>query len=136
VGLFALPLARRYRRVVAVEGDVQSARFARMNARRNKLGNVEVVARALETWIAELPEGVDRVVMDPPRSGLSPKVPRILLERRPRRLTYVSCHPATLARDLRLLTRAYRIERIALIDLFPQTGHMEAIVQMALADEV
>lgn len=132
VGLFALALARRYRRVVTVEGDTQSARYARMNARRNKLQNVEVVARAVETWIPELPEGADRVVVDPPRGGLSPKVPRILLERRPKRLTYLSCHPATLARDLRLLKTAYRIESIALIDLFPQTGHMEALVQMAL----
>lgn len=136
VGLFTLPLARRYGKVVTVEGDSVSARFARMNARRAKLTNVEVVARVVETWINSLPEGVDRVVVDPPRGGLSPKVPRALLDRRPKRLTYVSCHPATLARDLRLLTRAYRIESIALIDLFPQTGHMEAVVQMALEPQV
>jgi 23S rRNA (uracil1939-C5)-methyltransferase len=136
VGLFALPLARRYRKVVTVEGDSVSARFARMNVRRNKLANVEVVARVVETWIYGLPEGADRVVVDPPRGGLSPKIPRALLDRRPGRLTYVSCHSATLARDLRLLTRAYRIESITLIDLFPQTGHMEAIVQMALEPQV
>ncbi len=132
VGLFTLPLAQRYRKVVTVEGDTVSARYARMNARRNKLPNVEIVARVVEAWIHELPEGVDRVVVDPPRSGLSPAVPRALMERRPKRLTYVSCHPATLARDLRLLGRAYRIENVTLVDLFPQTGHMEAIVQMAL----
>lgn len=136
VGLFTLPLARRYRKVVSVEGDSVSSRFARMNARRAKLNNVEVVARVVETWIRALPEGVDRVVVDPPRGGLSPLVPRALVDRRPKRLTYVSCHPATLARDLRLLTHAYRIESIALVDLFPQTGHMEAIVQMALEAEV
>jgi 23S rRNA (uracil1939-C5)-methyltransferase len=136
VGLFTLPLAQRYRRVVTVEGDTVSARYARMNARRNKLANVDVIARVVETWIHELPDGVDRVVVDPPRGGLSPKVPRALVDRRPKRLTYVSCHPATLARDLRLLTRAYRIESIALVDLFPQTGHMEAIVQMALEPQV
>lgn len=136
VGLFTLPLAQRYRKVVAVEGDTVSARFARMNARRNKLTNIEVVARVVETWIQALPEGVDRVVVDPPRGGLSPKVPRALMERRPKRLTYVSCHPATLARDLRLLTLTYRIESIILVDLFPQTGHMEAIVQMALEPQI
>lgn len=135
VGLFALPLARRYRKVVLVEGDTQAARLARNNARRNKLSNVEVLAQVVETWIAELPDGVDRLVVDPPRSGLSPKVPPILMERRPKRLTYLSCHPATLARDLRLLTRIYRIDRVALIDLFPQTGHMEALVQMALVED-
>ncbi|HEX3126754.1 MAG TPA: hypothetical protein VH394_05445, partial [Thermoanaerobaculia bacterium] len=119
-----------------VEGDTVSARFARMNARRSRLANVEIVARVVETWIQALPEGVDRVVVDPPRGGLSPKVPRALMDRRPKRLTYVSCHPATLARDLRLLTTTYRIESIALVDLFPQTGHMEAIVQMALEPQV
>jgi 23S rRNA (uracil1939-C5)-methyltransferase len=107
-----------------------------MNARRSRLANVEIVARVVETWIQALPEGVDRVVVDPPRGGLSPKVPRALMDRRPKRLTYVSCHPATLARDLRLLTTTYRIESIALVDLFPQTGHMEAIVQMALEPQV
>jgi 23S rRNA (uracil1939-C5)-methyltransferase len=136
VGLFTLPLAQRYRKVVSVEGDTVSARFARINARRNRLANVEIVARVVETWIDELPEGVDRVVVDPPRAGLSPKVPRALVDRRPKRLTYVSCHPATLARDLRLLTTAYRIESIVLVDLFPQTGHMEAIVQLALEPQV
>lgn len=136
VGLFTLPLAQRYRKVVSVEGDTVSARFARMNARRNRLTNIEIVARVVETWIDALPEGIDRVVVDPPRGGLSPKVPRALMDRRPKRLTYVSCHPATLARDLRLLTTTYRIESIALIDLFPQTGHMEAIVQMALEPQV
>jgi 23S rRNA (uracil1939-C5)-methyltransferase len=136
VGLFALPLARRYRKVVLVEGDTQAARLARNNARRNKLNNVEVLAQNVETWVADLPDGVDRLVVDPPRSGLSPKVPRILMERRPKRLTYVSCHPATLARDLRLLTRIYRIESVAMMDLFPQTGHMEALVQMVLEPDV
>ena len=55
---------------------------------------------------------------------------RILVERRPERLTYVSCHPAALARDLRQLAETYSIESITLIDMFPQTGHMETVVQM------
>lgn len=135
VGLFTLGLARRYRRVVMVEGDSASTRYAKMNVRRARLGDVEVTAQAVESWIDRLPESVDRVVVDPPRAGLSPKVPRTLLDRRPRRLTYVSCHPATLARDLRLLTTAYRIESVTLFDLFPQTGHMEAVVQMAFDTE-
>lgn len=132
VGLFSLPLARLYDRVVAVESDSGSARYARLNARRNRLSNVEVVARAVETWLPELPSGVDRVVVDPPRAGLPPRVRRLLIERLPRRLTYVSCHAAALARDLRLLGAHYAIEKITLIDLFPQTGHMETVVQLAL----
>jgi len=130
VGLFALPLARRYGRVVAVEGDAVAARFCRNNARRNRLGNVEVVTRALETWIRELPEGAARGVVDPPRAGLHRKVRQALFRHGPRWLTYVSCHPATLARDLRQLANRYRLEGLTLIDLFPQTGHMEAVAQL------
>jgi 23S rRNA (uracil1939-C5)-methyltransferase len=130
VGLFALPLARRYRRVTLVEGDRVAARFARINARRNRVGAVEVVAQAVESWVAALPAGADRVVVDPPRAGLGRAVRRALLERRPRRLTYASCHPAALARDLAALAGAYRLESLTLLDLFPQTGHIESVVQL------
>jgi 23S rRNA (uracil1939-C5)-methyltransferase len=132
VGLFTLPLARRYGRVVAVEADTNATRYVRNNARRNKITNVEVVAKAVESWLATLPEGVDRVVVDPPRAGLVSKVRLALLRSRPKRLTYVSCHPAALARDLRILNEAYDLEKITLFDLFPQTGHMEAVVQLTL----
>jgi 23S rRNA (uracil1939-C5)-methyltransferase len=131
VGLFTLPLARRYARVVGVEGDRVAARYARNNARRHRLGGVEVAATAVEGWVADLPAGADRVLVDPPRTGLPAAVRRALLDRRPARLTYVSCDPATLARDLAILRRAYAIESVTFLDLFPQTGHLETVVQMA-----
>jgi len=130
VGFFALPLAGRYGRVVAVEGDPVAARFCRKNAKANRLTNVEVVTQALETWIPKLPEGLARAVVDPPRAGLHRKVRQALFRHGPRWLTYVSCHPATLARDLRQLANRYRLESLTLIDLFPQTGHMEAVAQL------
>ncbi len=133
VGLFALALARRYDQVVGVEGERIAARYARTNARRNHLTNVEIEAQALESWIGKLPAPpakIARVIVDPPRAGLSPAVRRIIVERRPERLTYVSCHPAALARDLRQLAETYSIESVTLIDMFPQTGHMETVVQM------
>jgi 23S rRNA (uracil1939-C5)-methyltransferase len=130
VGLFSLPLARRYAEVVAIEGDTVAARYARINARRNRARNVEVVSGSLDSRIGEMPAGVDRVVVDPPRAGLTPSVLGMLLERRPSRLTYVSCHPAALARDLRRLSPGYRLVRAALFDLFPQTGHMETVIQL------
>jgi 23S rRNA (uracil1939-C5)-methyltransferase len=135
VGLFSLPLARRYRSVVAVEGERVSARYARGNAQRNKLANVEVVAQAVESWVRALP-AVDRVVVDPPRGGLASPVRRALLERRPARLTYVSCHAATLARDLKELAAAYRLEGLTLLDLFPQSGHLESVAQLVLSGGV
>jgi 23S rRNA (uracil1939-C5)-methyltransferase len=130
VGFFTLPLARRYARVVAVEGDRVAARYARKNARRNRLANVTVEPQAVESWISALPADTDRVVADPPRTGLGRAVVSTLLERRPRRLTYVSCHPAALARDLGALTVSYRLVSLSLLDLFPQTGHIEAVAQL------
>lgn len=130
VGLFSLPLARRFERVTAVEGDRVSVRFARRNARRYRLDNLELVTRAVESWIDRLPGDLDRVVVDPPRAGLTTGVRQTLCRRPPRRLTYVSCHPATFARDLKDLTAVFRIEGITILDMFPQTGHVEAVVQL------
>jgi len=133
VGLFTLPLARRYRRVVGVEGDRVAIRYARRNARKNGLDNVEVEAVAVESWVGQLPAGADRVLVDPPRAGLHPAVLRALLDKQPARVTYVSCHAATLARDLRRLSASYRVDRLTLLDLFPQSGHMETVAQLVRA---
>jgi 23S rRNA (uracil1939-C5)-methyltransferase len=134
VGLFSLPLARTYGQVVSVESDRIASRYARNNARNNRLPHVEAVSQVVESWIANLPDRPDRVLVDPPRAGLTLKVRQALLARRARRLTYVSCDAATLARDLRQLDAEYRIETIQLLDLFPQTGHMEAVVQLVGRD--
>jgi len=130
VGLFALPLARHYDTVRSVEGDRVATRYARRNARRNGVSNLEVTHQAVESWLPALQSGCDRVVVDPPRTGLSRSVVARVLGARPDRVTYVSCHPAALARDLALLSTGYEFESLALIDLFPQTGHMEAVAQL------
>ena len=96
---------------------------------------MEVIGQAVESWIERLPEGADRVVVDPPRGGLSRVVRQFLLGRPPRRLTYVSCHAATLARDLRELGSVYRLRGLSLIDLFPQTGHLEVVAQLERTQE-
>jgi tRNA/tmRNA/rRNA uracil-C5-methylase (TrmA/RlmC/RlmD family) len=131
VGLFALPLARRYRRVVVVEGDRVAARYARKNAQAAGLDGVDIVPRAVESWAATgLVAGADRVVVDPPRDGLPVALRRLLVGRPSARLTYVSCHAAALARDLVDLAAAYTVTSLVFVDLFPQTGHMEVVVQM------
>ena len=137
VGLFSLPLGQRYSRVLAVEGDRIAVRYARTNARRNRLPGVEAVAHNVDTWVQkELPIDAERVVVDPPRAGLSRAVRGALTRALPRRITYVSCHPAALARDLKVLTRYYDVESLALLDLFPQTGHLEIVSQLRRHDEV
>jgi 23S rRNA (uracil1939-C5)-methyltransferase len=130
VGLFALPLSKKYRRVLAVDGDRVAGRYARKNGRQGRIRNLDVVSAAVESWIKNLPEGADRVIVDPPRAGLPHQVREILAERRPSRLTYVSCHPAALARDLGALARTYEIEDLTFVDLFPQTGHIEVVAQL------
>ncbi len=134
VGLFSLPLAQRYRRVVGVEGDAVAARFARRNARKSSLGNLEVNHRAVEGWaldgVQPLP---DRVVLDPPRAGLPVGLVASLRKLRPPHVTMVSCHVATLARDVARLQGVYRIESLAFLDLFPQTGHLETVLQLVIA---
>lgn len=130
VGLFSLPLARRYERVEAVEGDSNAARYARKNARRHRIDNVEVTTHAVESWIGDVEEKVDRILVDPPRAGLARPLRRHLRRRPPTRLTYVSCHPATLARDLQALEESLDIESVTFFDLFPQSGHLEAVVQL------
>ncbi|HVS65884.1 MAG TPA: TRAM domain-containing protein [Thermoanaerobaculia bacterium] len=134
VGLFAIPLATRYRTVVAVEGDRVAARYARINARRNRIANLEIEHRTVERFVESLPDEPARVVVDPPRRGLAERVRRELLRSRARRLTYVSCQPATLARDLRELGDRYELENVVFLDLFPQSAHLETVVQLVLRD--
>ncbi|MDX1630516.1 MAG: class I SAM-dependent RNA methyltransferase [Thermoanaerobaculia bacterium] len=131
VGLFTLPLARRYRRVIAVEGDRIAARYGRKNLRRHRLGNARFETQAVESWVGEISGELDRVVVDPPRRGLPGEVREALLEAEPERITYVSCHPATLARDLEALVTGYGLESVRLLDLFPQSGHMEIVAQLS-----
>jgi 23S rRNA (uracil1939-C5)-methyltransferase len=130
VGLFTLPLASRYRKVIAVESDRMAARFLARNARANGCANVETVSLSVEAWARSMPEGIDRLVVDPPRSGLPRALRRALVDARVPRITYASCHPATLARDMRDLAEGYTIIRLTLLDLFPQTGHLETVIEL------
>jgi 23S rRNA (uracil1939-C5)-methyltransferase len=135
VGLFSLPLAMNYGRVLAVEGDGVAGRFLRRNARRERLEGLDFEHSAVESWIDRLPAAADRVIVDPPRTGLTRRTSEQIARQRPLRLTYVSCHAATLARDLKILAPGLAVERITLFDLFPQTGHMETVVQLVRADQ-
>ncbi len=136
VGFFTLGLADRYRSVTAVEGESMAARYARNNLRLNGLRHCQVERGAIESWVdgrtggEGLRPGLDRVLVDPPRVGLSWNVRRALLRAAPARLTCVSCDPATLARDLGELTRDFDLESITFFDIFPQTAHLETVVQL------
>jgi 23S rRNA (uracil1939-C5)-methyltransferase len=127
-GLFSLPLARRFDRVVAVEAG-RSAADLRHNAVR---APVEVAAEQTEVFLTKAKTAPDFVLADPPRAGLGKAAAARLAELRPPVLVIVACDPATLARDLAALQPVYEIERITLVDLFPQTFHLETIVRLRL----
>ena len=135
-GNLTLPLARRAGRVLGVESDPVSIGYARRNADRWRLGNCRFVQRgaapAAKALAAE-GEPFDLVVLDPPRSGAADVVETIAALRA-RRLVYVSCDPATLARDLRRLAElGFTLGQIQPIDLFPQTFHLETVVRLERA---
>jgi 23S rRNA (uracil1939-C5)-methyltransferase len=129
VGLFSMALAPSYGHIVAVESSQGSAPDLKYNSPRN----VKAVRSTVDTYLADRGAKLrpDLVVVDPPRAGLGERVARSLAQMGAPRLTYVSCDPATLARDLVTLTGAgYRVEQVHLVDLFPQTYHIESVVEL------
>jgi 23S rRNA (uracil1939-C5)-methyltransferase len=133
VGLFSLPLARKFKEVVGIEADEKSIEFARRNAENARLSNLEFFNQNVSEWLSENESSeVDFVLLDPPRSGAEKETIEAILKLKPVKISYVSCDPATLARDLRILTESYRIESITALDLFPQTHHVETIVRLKI----
>ncbi len=129
VGLFTLPLAENFVEVSAVE----AAPYSYHDLRKNAPSNVSTYRARTEDYLVGVEEigRFDFVVADPPRSGLGESVARKLTQFAPERITYVSCDPATLARDLKIfLESGYQIRESHLIDLFPQTFHIESIVKL------
>ncbi len=135
VGLFALPLLDGFGWVSAVEAEATAASDLRWNARHAQGagdGRLHVSAMTAEEFIERSSgQSFDLAIVDPPRAGLGKRVLAGLLRLQPRRLHYLSCDPATLARDLKPLCAAgYQIEQLHLFDLFPQTYHLETLVRL------
>lgn len=136
VGLFTLPLARRFARVVGVEGSRRAVEFARRNLARAGLRNAMVAGADVGAWLAghrATRPAPDVVVLDPPRTGMAADALTELIAWRPPRVIYVSCDPATLARDLRSFVGAgYEVRSVTGFDMFPQTHHLETVATLAL----
>ncbi len=130
VGLFSIPLARRHDALLAVESHAASARRLAFNLRRAGCAGARVLDGPAESALEQLPRRPDRVLVDPPRAGLSRAVRRWLVEAAPARLTIVSCDPATLARDLAALSARFALDELLFVDLFPQTSHLETVVHL------
>lgn len=128
VGLFSTVLAHQFTQVIAVEASP----ISHADLRYNCPPNVRTVRATSGQFLKESKVRADLVVADPSRNGLGDEVVRELARLSPGRITYVSCDPATLSRDLRgLLQNGYRVEQAHLMDLFPQTFHLESIFILA-----
>ena len=127
IGTFTLPLAQRVRQAMGLEVHPASVEQAQLNAQLNGITNVTFKTGAVETLLPQLEIRPDVVLLDPPRKGCDRAVIETLLMSAPKHIVYVSCKPATLARDLKLLchTGGYQLAHVQPADFFPQTPHVE-----------
>ncbi|HEV7700595.1 MAG TPA: class I SAM-dependent RNA methyltransferase [Pyrinomonadaceae bacterium] len=132
VGLFTLPLARAFERVIGVEEHAAAAAFAKQNLENAGLTNAKAVTRSVQSFLADnRTTNVDLVLLDPPRAGTEKGVIAAIAKLKPKAISYVSCDPSILARDLReLLDSGYKIENLTALDLFPQTHHVETVARL------
>jgi 23S rRNA (uracil1939-C5)-methyltransferase len=135
VGFFTIPLAHRFNSLIGVESDPRAVRFAGQNAIENQANNCRFETDLVEPWLmrnAAKLGPVDLVVVDPPRAGLSKRTVHAITRLKPSRITYVSCNPTTLARDVKwFVAEGHSISTVTALDLFPQTFHVETVVKLA-----
>ena len=127
-GAFALPLAASVAEVVAIEEYAGAIEDGRTTAAENGITNVRFEVGRVEQALGQLEGAFDAAVLDPPRRGCHPQALDQLLRIAPARIVYISCQPATLARDLKLLVAGgYQLASVRPVDLFPQTAHVESV---------
>ena len=129
-GTIRLFLARKAQKVIGFESVGSAVGDAWHNAEEHQVDNVQFVEGDLLKTLPQTAPKPDVIVTDPPRSGMHPKVVHLIKTIAPRVIVYVSCNPTTLARDLKMLSDVYRIEKVQPVDMFPQTYHIETVVQL------
>ena len=138
VGFFSVEMADLVESFAGVEIDMPAIKAARKNAADRGRANGEFLAGRTEDLLPQLLAKfhADRtsIILDPPRTGCPPESLQLLREVRPAQIIYVSCHPATLARDLQLLCAdgVYRLAKVVPLDMFPQTQHVECVADLRL----
>ena len=133
VGLFTLPLARRFANVTGIEENDEANRFALKSAANAGLTNLEFHTENVRRYLGNVVESdLDFVLLDPPRFGTEKEMMASLIRLRPKHVSYVSCDPSVLARDLkRFVENDFEILSITALDMFPQTHHVETVVHLA-----
>ena len=142
VGFFGIELADVVASFIGVEYDQRAIKSARRNAAARNIGNGEFVAKAVEDVLPELgkrfPPQTTTVLLDPPRKGCLPQTLKMLRETRPAQVIYVSCHPATMARDLNMICAdgVFSLARVQPLDMFPQTQHVECVAALCAGEKL
>lgn len=136
-GTIANFVARRARKVIGIEYVADAIEDAKVNSAVNGITNTEFYAGDMkdiftDDFIAAHDGTPDVMIIDPPRAGMHPDVVDVILRARPRRLVYVSCNPATQARDIALLDGSYKVEAVQPVDMFPHTAHVENVCLLTL----
>lgn len=137
-GTIALFLSGKAKKVIGIEYVKEAIEDARINARDNGVENCFFYTGDMKDMLTEEFIGQngrpDLTVLDPPRAGIHPDVAKVLIEAAPRKIVYVSCNPATQARDLALLSEKYRITKVQPVDMFPHTHHVENVAALEWKD--
>jgi len=128
-------VAKQAKKVYGIEVEKSAVRDAKINCELNGISNLKLFTGKAEEWLykwRKSGEEVHLIIVDPPRRGCSVKVLKGILKIEPKKIIYISCHPATLARDLKYLTKDgnYKLKKVLPIDMFPQTSHIECIASL------
>jgi 23S rRNA (uracil1939-C5)-methyltransferase len=128
-------VAKQAEKVYGIEVEKSAVRDAKINCGSNGISNLKLFTGKAEEWLNKWRrscEGVHLIIVDPPRRGCSSKVLKGVIKIKPKKIIYISCNPATLARDLKYLTKDddYKLKKVLPIDMFPQTSHIECIVSL------
>lgn len=139
VGSIGIFLSDKVKEIYGIEIEEQAVKMANLNIKLNNIKNAEYIAGSVEDKIKEFKERnikPDVIVVDPPRKGLDLKSIEYIINFKPKKIGYVSCNPATLARDLKLLEREYDIGSIIPVDMFPNTSHVECVSVLKLKESI
>lgn len=132
VGTLSLVAAKKAKTVYGIEIVENSIKDALINAKMNKIENVNFILGDAFNAIDKIQDKIDAIIIDPPRSGLTEKAISSILSVNPEKVVYVSCDPVTLARDLKGLNEKYAVEKVYLLDMFPYTYHVESVSLLKL----
>lgn len=134
VGSIGLTMADSYGQVIGVERNKQAINNARTNKKLNQVSNIDFVCADSTEFMKQAAQekaAIDALILDPPRAGTTKEFIQAAFACQPKKICYISCDPHTLARDLSLFSKQYKIQRLEIVDMFPYTKHIETVVKLS-----